>query len=67
MSNCIFCKIISGDAPAEIVYRDDEVIVFKDIKPASTFHFLAIPKEHIPTVNSLTKNHTELGKSCNTN
>ncbi|RZC38150.1 histidine triad nucleotide-binding protein 3-like [Asbolus verrucosus] len=47
MSHCIFCKIISGDAPGEIFYQDDEVTVFKDIKPASNFHFLAVPKEHI--------------------
>lgn len=64
MSNCIFCKIISGEAPAEILSDGDDVIVFKDIKPASTFHFLAIPKEHIPNVNCLTKDHKDLGNLC---
>ncbi|XP_008191122.1 adenosine 5'-monophosphoramidase HINT3 [Tribolium castaneum] len=60
MSNCIFCKIISGDAPAEIFHQDDKMIIFKDIKPASKHHFLAVPKEHIPNVNSLSKNQIPL-------
>lgn len=60
MSSCIFCKIISGEAPGEIYYQDDEILVFKDIKPASKFHFLAVPKEHIHNVNSLTKDHIPL-------
>jgi diadenosine tetraphosphate (Ap4A) HIT family hydrolase len=60
MSNCVFCKIVEGAAPSEIYYQDDDVLIFKDIKPAAKFHFLSIPKEHIPNVNSLTRDHLEL-------
>ncbi|MFZ5646666.1 MAG: histidine triad nucleotide-binding protein [Bacillota bacterium] len=49
MQDCIFCKIINKEIPAEIVYEDDTVLVFKDIKPAAPVHLLLIPKKHIPT------------------
>jgi diadenosine tetraphosphate (Ap4A) HIT family hydrolase len=63
MSNCVFCKIVEGAAPSEIYYQDDDVLIFKDIKPSAKFHFLSIPKEHIPNVNSLTRDHLELRKA----
>lgn len=49
MQDCIFCKIISKEIPAEIVYEDETVLVFKDIRPAAPVHLLLIPKKHIPT------------------
>ncbi|HBX22828.1 MAG TPA: histidine triad nucleotide-binding protein [Desulfotomaculum sp.] len=49
MQDCIFCKIVKKEIPAEIVYENDDVLVFKDIKPASPIHLLLIPKKHIPT------------------
>lgn len=49
MQDCIFCKIIKKEIPADIVYEDDNVLVFKDIKPAAPVHLLLIPKKHIPT------------------
>ena len=47
MSDCIFCKIIAGEIPSTKLYEDDEMLVFKDINPASPVHFLTIPKKHI--------------------
>ena len=44
--SCIFCSIIAGDAPAEIVFEDDSVMAFMDINPASPGHTLVVPKEH---------------------
>jgi diadenosine tetraphosphate (Ap4A) HIT family hydrolase len=44
--NCIFCKIVQKQAPSSILYEDDTVIAFLDIKPASEGHTLVIPKEH---------------------
>ncbi len=44
---CIFCKIVNGDIPADIVYEDEKYMAFKDIKPKAPIHILIIPKEHI--------------------
>ena len=52
--DCLFCKIINGDIPADIVYQDDDVIGFNDINPQAPTHVLFIPKKHISTVNDLT-------------
>jgi histidine triad (HIT) family protein len=51
MSNCIFCDIINGDIPAEIIFEDEDVLAFKDINSQAPHHFLVIPKTHIPTLN----------------
>ncbi len=53
MSDCIFCKIVSKDIPADVVYEDDKVIAIKDINPQAPVHILVIPREHIPTVNDI--------------
>ena len=49
----IFSKIISGDSPADIVYRDDLVTAFRDINPAAPVHILIVPNKTIATVNDL--------------
>lgn len=49
MPDCVFCKIVKKEIPAEIVYENDSVLVFRDIKPAAPVHLLLIPKKHIPT------------------
>jgi len=49
MQECIFCKIIRKETPADIIYEDDEVIVLRDIRPVAPVHLLLIPKKHIPT------------------
>lgn len=51
MSDCLFCKIVDGQIPAEVIYQDDQVVAFKDINPAAPFHALVIPKKHISTLN----------------
>jgi len=50
MTECLFCKIIAGEIPADKVYEDDEVFAFKDIHPKAPTHVLVIPKQHIPTL-----------------
>lgn len=55
MEDCIFCKIIRKEIPAEIVYEDDEILAFKDINPAAPIHILVIPKRHIPSLANLEK------------
>ncbi|CAG4952828.1 unnamed protein product [Parnassius apollo] len=53
-SNCVFCNIGNKLENTEILYEDDEVCVFRDIKPASDYHILTIPKRHIDDAKSLT-------------
>lgn len=53
MENCIFCKIISKEIPATIVYEDNEILAFRDIHPVAPTHVLVIPKKHISSLNEL--------------
>lgn len=57
MSDCLFCKIISGEIPATIVYQDDSVVAFDDINPQAPIHKLIIPREHIATINDVESAH----------
>lgn len=50
MSDCIFCKIVRGEVPANKVFEDDDVIVFHDIHPMAPVHLLVIPKRHIASL-----------------
>ena len=52
--NCIFCKIIKGEIPAEVLVENEYALVFKDINPSAPIHYLAIPKKHIATLNDVT-------------
>jgi histidine triad (HIT) family protein len=45
-ANCIFCKIVNKEIPAEIVYEDELFVAFMDIKPKAVGHVLVIPKDH---------------------
>jgi len=58
--DCIFCKIVNKEASADIVYEDEKIIAFKDIKPLSPVHILVIPKKHIPSVDHLELQDKEL-------
>ena len=51
--DCLFCKIISREIPGSIVYEDDRVIAFNDIKPQAPTHVLVVPKRHIESLNEL--------------
>ena len=57
MEDCIFCKIINREIPSDIVYEDDEVIAFKDIRPVTPVHILVIPKKHISSLVELTEDN----------
>lgn len=58
--DCIFCKIIIGDIPANLIYEDERVIAFNDINPQAPVHFLVIPKEHIKSANFINDDNKEL-------
>jgi histidine triad (HIT) family protein len=53
MDTCLFCKIIRREIPATIVYEDDDVVAFEDIKPEAPTHVLVIPRRHIESLNVL--------------
>lgn len=55
MEDCIFCQIAAGEIPSQIVYKDEDVIAFRDIKPIAPTHILVIPKKHIRSLRYLTK------------
>jgi len=57
MSDCIFCRIVSGEIPAKTIYEDDDVIAFHDAHPVAPVHFLVIPKLHIPSMAELEPEH----------
>ena len=50
MENCIFCKIVKGEAPSNTIYEDDIAKVIMSIDPATNGHLLVIPKKHIVTI-----------------
>jgi histidine triad (HIT) family protein len=52
-ADCLFCKIVAGDIPAEIIHETDSSIAFRDINPKAPTHVLIIPREHIATINDL--------------
>lgn len=60
MNDCLFCKIVTNEIPADIEYEDDLVLAFRDINPQAPSHFLIIPKKHISTLNDLSDNDTQL-------
>lgn len=57
---CLFCKIVTGEVPAKLVYQDDKVVAFDDINPQAPQHKLIIPRKHIATLNDLAPEDHEL-------
>jgi len=57
---CLFCRIVAGEVPAEIVLGDEDVIAFRDIAPRAPTHLLVIPRRHTPDAHALTDGDGEL-------
>lgn len=53
MASCIFCSIVGGEAPADVVYADDTVMAFLDRSPLFVGHVLVVPRAHHSTLNDL--------------
>jgi histidine triad (HIT) family protein len=51
MADCIFCKIVAGQAPAQMLYQDEQVSAFQDIHPVAPVHILIVPNRHIASVS----------------
>ncbi|MDO8551770.1 MAG: histidine triad nucleotide-binding protein [bacterium] len=60
MENCVFCRIINGEIPTEFVYKDEELVAFRDINPKAPVHILIVPRKHIPSINELEDGDREL-------
>jgi len=59
-NDCIFCKIVAGEIPGDIIYKDDDIIAFRDINPQSPVHLLVIPRRHFTSLNDITPQQESL-------
>lgn len=64
MTDCVFCRIVAREQPADIEYEDDAVLAFKDIYPKAPAHFLIVPKRHIPSVMAMEPGDAEAVGRC---
>lgn len=58
--DCIFCQIVAGKMPSDIIYQDDDVVAFPDINPAAPVHLLIVSRKHILSVAHLSKEELPL-------
>ena len=60
--DCLFCKILGGEIPADIIFESDTAIAFRDINPQAPTHVLIIPRKHIATINEIAaEDHALIG------
>ena len=64
MSDCLFCKIISGDIPSKKVYEDELCYAFYDIDPQAPTHFLVIPRQHIRSAAEVDASNSAVVAHC---
>jgi histidine triad (HIT) family protein len=64
MEGCVFCRIVAGEIPAQIVYSDDHAIAFRDIHPVAPFHVLVVPRKHIASVAQAGDEDSEVLGRC---
>lgn len=57
--DCLFCRIVGGEIPADIVYESERVLAFRDINPQAPTHVLIVPRRHVATINDITDEHRE--------
>jgi histidine triad (HIT) family protein len=60
VADCLFCRIVAGEIPADVVERDDAAIAFRDISPKAPTHVLVVPREHIASAAELADRHGPL-------
>lgn len=51
--DCVFCQIVAGKLPSEILYQDEEIIAFRDISPMAPVHLLVVPRKHVTCLSEL--------------
>ncbi|MGH7551351.1 MAG: histidine triad nucleotide-binding protein [Gemmatimonadota bacterium] len=60
MTDCLFCRIVSGEIDAKIVEERDDWVAFHDVNPQAPVHVLIVPREHVATINDVEERHQEL-------
>jgi len=60
VTDCLFCRIARGELDAQVVYRDEQVVAFRDVNPQGPVHILVIPVEHLPGIADAGDEHNEL-------
>ena len=58
--SCIFCQIVAGKIPVDIVYQDKDFVAFRDINPQAPVHIVIIPRSHIPSIADASEDQAEL-------
>jgi histidine triad (HIT) family protein len=59
MDDCLFCGIVAGNVPAEVVHETERTVAFRDINPAGPVHVLIVPRTHITNASTVTAEHAE--------
>ncbi len=59
-NDCLFCRIIDGDIPADIIHETETTLAFRDINPQAPTHVLVIPRKHVATINDLASEDREI-------
>ncbi len=57
MSDCLFCAIVAGDTPAEVVLETDRTVAFRDVNPQAPVHVLVVPRQHIENAGAVAASH----------
>lgn len=60
MSDCLFCRMVAGEIPPDVIYETETVLAFRDINPQAPTHVLVIPKKHIETLVDIVDEDTQL-------
>ena len=63
-ADCVFCRIAGGAIPAEVVYRGEGVLAFRDINPAAPVHLLIIPVEHVGALSEAPASERDAAARC---
>jgi histidine triad (HIT) family protein len=64
VDECLFCRIVKRDSPADIEYEDDAVLAFRDIYPKAPVHVLIVPKHHVTSIQTMTADDVEAIGRC---
>jgi histidine triad (HIT) family protein len=64
VTDCVFCRIIARETPADVEYEDDAVLAFKDIYPKAPIHLLIVPKRHLSSIMAMERGDAEVLGRC---